>query len=574
MIFVSVRQNFLQDKVSELLSMVKRCRFKLSICFVGLSLLSACGGGGEDGSANPPPITPEPTPLTQDQRYDLLYRSTFGPQPDSYQELASLGYVNWLDEQFFMSPSLHTVRLKEYELDGDSDSYNQVDRASVWWDLSINAPDQLRQRVAFALSEIFVISRYGASLGGRALEMTDYYDMLVTHAFSNYRDLIESVTLHAAMGDYLSMMANQKADPARNRYPDENYAREVMQLFSIGLYELNPDGTEKLDSQGQLIPTYTQDDIENLARVFTGWHIAERNQSGWASKNGNWFVPMVAYPEYHDDDEKVVLGEVFVQGQTPEQDMAQAMDMLLNHPNTGPLVSKHLIQRLVTSNPSPAYVERMSAIFANNGEGVRGDLEAVIRGILTDSEALSGGDRSPVKLKEPLIAMTNFFRALEAKSADPSGRFHNSIGMYGSYGQSPLGSSSVFNFFSPDYAPNGEISEANDVAPEFEILSWNNFILTNNQLWAATGRTDYDGEDNPNRIVINTAPLEDIANDHKALIDEIERRLLSQRMSESLRAIVLEGLEDLRDTQQSLKVRNALYIVVTSQEFHIEELAQ
>jgi uncharacterized protein (DUF1800 family) len=283
---------------------------------------------------------------------------------------------------------------------------------------------------------------------------------------------------------------------------------------------------------------------------------------------------MIAYPERHDDEEKVVMGEVFAQGQTPEHDMAQAMDMLLNHPNTAPFISKHLIQRLVTSNPSPTYVSRVSALFADNGNGVRGDLKAVIRGILTDSEALNGSERTPVKMKEPLIAMTNFFRALEAKSADPSGRFYNSINTFGAYGQSPLGSPSVFNFFSPNYAPIGEIADANDVAPEFEILSWNNFILTNNQLWSALGRTNYEGETNPNRIVINTAPLEAIANDHQALIDEIERRLLSQRMSESLRVIVLESLESLRDTQQSLKVRNALYIVVTSQEFHIEELAQ
>ncbi|MGF1712171.1 DUF1800 domain-containing protein [Vibrio kagoshimensis] len=551
--------------------MLKRFSFKLCICFVSLSLLSACGG--EDSSSGNGG-TPEPASLTQDQRYDLLYRSTFGPQPNSYQELESLGYINWLDKQFSAVPSLHSTRLKSYPLEADKDTYNQADRVAVWWDISINAPDQLRQRVAFALSEIFVISRYGASLGGRALEMTDYYDMLIKHAFGNYRDLIESVTLHAAMGDYLSMMANQKADPENNRYPDENYAREVMQLFSIGLYELNSDGTEKLDSQGQLTPTYSQDDIENLARVFTGWHIAEKSRPSWGSKDGNWFLPMVAYPERHDDEEKMVLGEVFAQGQTAEQDMAQAMDMLLNHSNTAPLISKHLIQRLVTSNPSPAYVARISGLFSDNGEGVRGDLKAVIRGILTDSEALNGGDRSPVKMKEPLIAMTNFFRAFEAKSADPSGRFHNSIDMFRSYGQSPLGSPSVFNFFSPDYAPNGEIATANDVAPEFEILSWNNFILTNNQLWNATGRTNYENEDNPKRIVINTAPLEAIANDHTALIEELERRLLSQRMSEPLRAVVLESLESLRDTQQSLKVRNALYIVVTSQEFHIEELAQ
>jgi uncharacterized protein (DUF1800 family) len=548
--------------------MLKRSQLKLSVCFLSFSMLSACGGGDGGGSS------PAPRSLTQEQRYDLLYRSTFGPEPDSYQELANLGYTAWLDQQFSMSPTLHSTRLQQYTLAEGVDTYNQSDRVAVWWDVSLNAPDQLRQRVAFALSELFVISRYGASLGGRAVEMTDYYDMLITHAFGNYRDLIESVTLHAAMGDYLSMMANQKADPDNNRFPDENYAREVMQLFSIGLYELNQDGTDKLDSQGQLIPTYSQDDIENLARVFTGWHIAEKTKPWWGSKEGNWLVPMVAYPDYHDDEQKVVMGNVFAQGQTPEQDMAQAMDMLLNHPNTAPLVSKHLIQRLVTSNPSPAYVARISALFADNGSGVRGDLKTVIRGILTDSEALSGGDRTPAKMKEPLIAMTNFFRAFEAKSADPTGRFHNSINTFGAYGQSPLGSPSVFNFFSPDYAPNGEIAAAKDVAPEFEILSWNNFILTNNQLWTATGRTNYNGETNPSRIVINTAPLEAIANDHEALIAEIERRLLSERMSDELREIVLEALEELRDTQQSLKVRNAIYIAVTSQEFHIEELAQ
>lgn len=536
-------------------------------------LLSACGGGNENDNAQSPSHS-GPESLTQSQRYDLLYRSTFGPQPTSYQEMTNLGYANWLETQFTMTPSLHSTRLKTYALDEGKDSYSQSDRAAVWWDLSINAPDQIRQRVAFALSEFFVISRYGASLGSRALEMTDYYDVLVTHAFGNYRDLLESVTLHAAMGDYLSMMANQKADPSRNRYPDENYAREVMQLFSIGLYLLNSDGTAKLDSEGQPISTYSQDDIENLARVFTGWHLAEKTQSGWGSKEGNWFVPMVAYEERHDDEEKIVMGEVFAQGQSAEEDMAQAMDILFNHPNTPTLISKHLIQRLVTSNPSAAYVARVSAKFVDNGDGVRGDLEAVVRAILIDSEALNGGDRSPVKLKEPLIVMANLFRAFEAKSADPSGRFHNSVGTYNSYGQSPLGSPSVFNFFSPTYAPNGEISSVNDVAPEFEILSWNNFILTNNQIWTATGRTNYQAEENPTRIVMNIEPLEAIANDHSALVDEIDRRLLSQRMSTQLRAIILEALDELKDTQQTLKVRNALYIVLTSQEFHIEELAQ
>ncbi|WP_246616501.1 DUF1800 domain-containing protein [Thaumasiovibrio subtropicus] len=557
-----------------------------SVYAVSLSLLIACGGGGSDsggsgsgsgdngggGSIGGEPV--QPTVLSQNQRYDLLYRATFGPRPDSYQQLAEQGYEAWLEQQFSLPTSSHYARVNEYPLLGDAETYNQSDRAAVWWDLVINAPDQLRQRVAFALSEVFVISRYGANLGSRPLEMMHYYDMLANHAFGNYRDLIEDVTRHAAMGDYLSMMANQKADPSKNRYPDENYAREVMQLFSIGLYHLNMDGTEQRDNQGQLIPTYTQDDIENLARVFTGWHVAEKAKPWWGSKEGNWFLPMVAYAEQHDDGQKVVMGEVFPAGQTAEQDMAQAMDMLLDHANTAPFISKHLIQRLVTSNPSPAYVERVSSVFADNGAGVRGDLKAVVKAVLLDEEALTGATKAPVKMKEPLIAMANFLRAMEAKSADPSGRFHNSNGTFWAYGQAPLSSPSVFNFFSPDYAPNGEINQAGEVAPEFEILNWNNFILTNNQFWSATGRTNYDNEENPKRIVINAAPLEAIANDHAALIAEIDRRLLSQRMSDPLKAIIEEALGDLRDTQQALKVRHALYIVLTSQEFHIEEIAQ
>ncbi|EJS4043805.1 DUF1800 domain-containing protein [Vibrio vulnificus] len=521
------------------------------------ALLAGCGS---DSSSSPT----QPSYLEPNQRYDLLYRATFGPTPNSYQQMASVGYQAWLDQQFSMPPSFHLPLLQSYVIEGDT--LTQSDRVAVWWHQANHAPDQLRQRVAFALSEIFVVSRYGASLNGRAPELTQYYDMLLEHAFGNYRDLLEAVTRHPVMGDYLSMMANQHADPQKNRFPDENYAREVMQLFSIGLYQLNQDGTPLLNN-GALLPTYSQDDIENLARVFTGWHLADKSNGSWTSKQGDWFQAMAPYADKHDSDEKVVMGERFPAGQSIEQDMAQAMAMLTNHANTGPFIARLLIQRLVTSNPSPQYVERVALAFNDNGKGIRGDLKAVIQAILLDPEALNG---STERLKEPLISMTNLYRALEAKSADPTGRYHNSNGTFFAFGQAPLSSPSVFNFFSPDYAPNAQMKEKGLVAPEFQILSWNNFINISNQMWSATGNSQYDSEENPKKIVVNLAPLEALANDHPALIAELSRRFLSEQISPELAVIIEQNLNQLKDHQQNNKVRNALHIILNSQEFHTE----
>ncbi|QNE00787.1 DUF1800 domain-containing protein [Vibrio vulnificus] len=522
------------------------------------ALLSGCGSD----SSNSSPA--EPSRLEPNQRYDLLYRATFGPTPNSYQQMASVGYQSWLDQQFSMPPSFHLPLLQSYVIEGDTPT--QSDRVAVWWHQANHAPDQLRQRVAFALSEIFVVSRYGASLNGRAQELTHYYDMLLEHAFGNYRDLLEAVTRHPVMGDYLSMMANQHADPQKNRFPDENYAREVMQLFSIGLYQLNQDGTPLLNN-GALLPTYSQDDIENLARVFTGWHLADKSNGSWTSKQGDWFQAMAPYADKHDSDEKFVMGERFPAGQSIEQDMAQAMAMLTNHPNTGPFIARLLIQRLVTSNPSPQYVERVALAFNDNGNGIRGDLKAVIQAILLDPEALNGPTE---RLKEPLISVANLYRALEAKSADPTGRYHNSNGTFFAFGQAPLSSPSVFNFFSPDYAPNAQMKEKGLVAPEFQILSWNNFINISNQMWSATGNSQYDSEENPKKIVVNLAPLEALANDHPALIAELSRRFLSEQISPELALIIEQNLNQLKEHQQNTKVRNALHIILNSQEFHTE----
>lgn len=385
----------------------------------------------------------------------------------------------------------------------------------VWFKIAVTAPDQLRQRVAFALSEILVASLNDETESNIETKMR-YYDILVAGAFGNYRQLLDDVTLSPTMGICLSYAGNPKADPVRGTAPDENYAREVMQLFSIGLVQLQPDGTLLLDPAGQPIPTYDQAMVSEMAKVFTGWawatapanttnvdtfvktRPAGSNPSAPFGDDNGWIVPMRYFDAFHDKTAKRIVSmqqvspaeaspTVILASQAGPQDLKIALDTLFNHPNTGPFISRQLIQRLVTSNPSPAYVYRVAQIFANDGTGTRGNLGAVVRAILTDYEA-----RSPAvvanagygKIKETLIRFTSFFRALNA--AAPNGRFMDSWfgdprGVFGfptsplanpfNYvGQAPLQSPTVFNFFSPTYSPPGPMAAAGLVAPELEIV--------------------------------------------------------------------------------------------------------
>ena len=329
--------------------------------------------------------------------------------------------------------------------------------------------DQLRQRVAWALSQILVTSQ--VSLANRyPFGLADYYDMLAHHAFGDFRQLIEEVTLHPMMGVYLSMLGNRKPNAELNIRPDENYARELMQLFTIGLVELNADGTPKLDAHNQPIPTYDQAVVEGFAHVFTGWHWActfgSPGNCGFSNTRGtvpNQILPMQLFPEEHDTGAKRLLTypnavkSVIPAGQTAEQDLADALDNIFHHPNVGPFISRQLIQRLVTSNPSPAYVARVSAVFDDDGTGQRGNLGAVVRAILLDAEArapASTADPDASKLKEPVLRLTQLWRAYDGRAAN--GRYFN-INPSVDFGQGPLQAPSVFNFYSPFYAPPGEI---------------------------------------------------------------------------------------------------------------------
>ena len=527
-------------------------------------MLAACGSSSSDPGGPPPP--PPPPPITKAEAYQFLNQATFGATENSAQQLIDTGYGAWLDQEMAKPASLQLPFLRSlprpqflFQL--------QTDRVDIWFRNALHGDDQLRQRVAFALSEIMVVSQIGA-LGNATYALGGYYDVLARNAFGNYRQLMQEVTLHPAMGVYLSMLGNEKPNPALNIRPDENYARELMQLFSIGLVELNNDGTVKLDAQNQPIPTYDQEIIEGFAHVFTGWNYAGFANFQQARRTDeNQTVPMELYPDFHDTGEKLLLnGVVLPAGQTGDQDLSDALDNVFNHPNVGPFVSIRLIQRLVTSNPSPGYVDRVASVFNDNGSGVRGDLGAVVRAILMDDEARPEmAMEIDGKVKEPIIRLTQLWRSYDAASA--SGRYPI-VFAYIVFGQGPLQSPSVFNFFSPFYAPPGEIRDNNLVAPELEIATeYLNTFVTNYmffQTFVNNSELTNPGDDD---VLIDIGEELAVAADTDALIDLVAGKLLGGEISDTLRTEIAGMLDRIPPTDSAVRAAETIFFIVTSPEY-------
>lgn len=441
----------------------------------------------------------------------FLSQATFGPTYTEIQKVATQGIEKWLDDQLALPNSfkietylqtLHQSIVDSLNLKNNVQTYNLTNVSLddwhfdvSWFQGSMTAPDQLRWRVAFALSQIFVASRI-SPFDGNPYALASYYDVLMDNSFGNYRTLIDKITYHPTMGVYLTFMNNHATDNnnGKQTYPDENYAREIMQLFSIGLYELNIDGTEKKDANNLSIPTYNNDDIANLAKVFTGLSWGDGNYLGISSKNyWSYTKRMKFYGKDSSDAKKnpskvnprIVDGhefgaKTFLKTTIPSrpvaqgnQDIQDALNILFNHPNVGPFISRRLIQRLVTSNPSPAFIQRIATVFNNNGSGVRGDLKAVIRAILLDPDARQCcGDNSEYygTLKEPFLRYMNMIKGLNLQAQ--GGIYRNvMVRVYDKTEQRPLNSNSVFNFFSPDYVPDGPLKNAGKVSPEFQLLS-------------------------------------------------------------------------------------------------------
>ncbi len=521
-----------------------------------------------------PPAAPPPLPgglPTASDAARFLTQATFGPTTASLQRVQSIGLDAYLTEQFNTpaSAALAYVDAEIPKLPAGTTPPNRL-MLEAWWKNAITGPDQLRLRVAYALSQIFVVSANTAGLTQEPAGLATYLDLLAKDAFGNFRQLLEDVTLNPAMGQFLDMAHNDKPNPARGTAPNENYGREVLQLFSIGLYRLNPDGTLWLDSQGMPVSSYDQETVEGFSYAFTGWTWAQPGRTPlWDYPLPNYRLPMQAFPEHHDTlTPKPLLNNVVLPaGRSQAQDLAGALDSIHNHPNVGPFISRQLIQRLVTSNPSPAYVYRVAQAFADNGQGVRGDLKAVIRAILLDYEARATA--LPVSTyyghqREPVLRLANLYRAFNASAA--SGKY--AVGnQTTNFGQTPLFAPSVFNFYSPDYVPGGPIAEAGLVAPEFEITTTSLAILSANKMQSAVFQQA--SETNPDAIVLRLSPVSSLASNPSAMVDSLNALLLCGQMSSSMRSVVISAVSAIPASNTLERAQTAVYLLVTSPEFVI-----
>jgi uncharacterized protein (DUF1800 family) len=442
------------------------------------------------------------------------------------------------------------------------------------WQRLLSAPDSLRQRVTLAWSEIFVVGFDGINGPWKQFKLAGWWDLLASHAFGNYRTLLESVTLNPAMGQYLSSAGNQKGDPATGRQPDENYAREVMQLFSIGLYELNPDGTRKLDANGNPIETYTQDTVTQLARVFTGWNITA---DPFSAPTEVARAPMSMDDKRHSTLSSSFLGVTVPANTSGANALKITLDHLASHANVGPFLGRQLIQRLVTSNPSPAYVGRVAAAFADNGSGVRGDLGFVVRAVLTDIEArdatLATGSGYG-KLREPMLRFIQWARSFKASTiSTPTATTTDwNVGDLSDagtrLGQSPLRSPTVFNFFRPGYTPAGTaVAAASLQAPEFQLAdeSANAGYLNMMQGAIPGGRFDLRPDYSAELALVG---------DPGALVDRVQLLLCASALSASTRTTIVNAVTSIAattDAGKNNRVYAAILLVMASADFLIQK---
>ncbi len=550
----------------------------------------------------------------------FLLQAAFGPDqdttgddvPENVQQLMSVGFDAWITDQFsrpigYLQPFVDwaVVNANAMQLYGNYKEHS-------WWmramgspklrpdAVTTQVPDPLRQRIAFALDQILVTSDRTDVLGVQQQGMANYYDLMVKHAFGNYRNLLYDVAVHPVMGSYLSHLNNQKANPASNIFPDENFAREIMQLFTIGLWKLNVDGTRQLDGVGQPIQTYTNADITELARVFTG--LTYGSASSFPTSNGDFLQPMKMWDAFHDCNAKTLLGGLALPARTPSAgntgtaglaDVNAAVDNLFNHQNVGPMLARLLIQRLVTSNPSPAYIGRVASAFNNNGSGVRGDMQAVVRTLLMDPEA-----RDPAmmdlpgwgRLREPFLRVVNMARAFNAASTSgfyPLDQFATD------HLEDPMNAPSVFNFYLPAYSPSPTFTALGLVAPEFQIINASTAISGPNYFLNAlqTNSLHRYGSGTPSYVVkLNTdlelaliVPAAQINLDTPAgpqadsdqLLRRLDLALTGGTLSERQFQIIRESIERIKPPNYTYqwhraRLQTAIYLFVTSAEFNVQ----
>jgi uncharacterized protein (DUF1800 family) len=518
------------------------------------------------------------TPAISAQQWQasrLLSQATYGATFGEITAAATMTPAAWVDNQ--LRRPLTVPSHWDYVARGGPLGTSGYINAAMesFWSQAATGQDQLRQRTVLALSEIFVVSTINSAVEIQAGAHASYLDTLARNAFGNYRQLLEDVALHPTMGLYLSHLKNDKEDPVSGRIPDENFAREVMQLFSIGLWQLNPDGSRRLDTTGQPIPTYGQDEVMGMAKVFTGWGwggkgTSEGDWNGWTGNAGSWDKKLINYPTHHSSSEKRIVGGVVIPAGTGgPQSLKIALDTLANHPNVGPFLGRQMIQRFVTSNPSPAYVARVSTVWANNGAGVRGDLGAVMKAILTDPEArndASLADPQFGKLREPLVRFGQWIHAFNARPANGVWQIWNLENSVSSIGQNPLRAPSVFNWFRPTYAPPGPVAQAGKVAPEFQIThettitGYTNFMSLTAEHGAFGITPDY-------------SAFEALADRPDALLDRLSLVLTARPLAPNARLAIRRTIEAIPMTPASARTDRtvaAIYLVMSSPDYTVQ----
>lgn len=521
---------------------------------VGAALaLAACGGGGS-GAPGPDQVGVPAGSIDEKEAARFLHQATFGATMADIADVRRLGPEGWLEHQFTRHARLHRHTLDRVAgrlaMEGKG-SLSSTHVLGSFWEQAVTAEDALRQRVAFALSQFFVISMADDAVRQHPRGVASFLDMLGQHAFGNFRELLEDVSLHPMMGLYLSHLRNRREDPDSGRVPDENYAREVMQLFTIGLVHLEDDGSPRIGADGRPVETYDHRDVAGLAKVFTGWSWAgpDRSENRFNGRNGardpdrDW-RPMQGYAAHHSVSPKEFLGATvgaFEQADPPAS-LRVALDTLFWHPNVGPFFCRQMIQRLVTSNPAPEQVRRCAQAFNGGQGGPRGDMKAVWRAILLDPLARSPVAAGPLagRLREPVLRLANWMRAFEVRSQ--TGEFQgigNTSSPETSLGQAPMMAPSVFNFYRPGYAPAGtEMARAGLVAPELQLVH-------------EVSVAGYLNHMRTQRITLSTrrdvqqsyAAELALAHEAQALVDRVDLLLAAGQLSDATRQRVVEAVQ-------------------------------
>ena len=534
-------------------------------------------------------------PASDAEAARFLTMATFGPTPADIASLRALGYAEWIRRQLALPPTLQRPAVEK--LDAYVTNPGQIDRLEISFRTMVTAPDQLRQRLAWTMSQILVVSDRAGNLDQDPVAIAEYADTLardvatyadaagVSHPASYY-NLIYDVTRSPAMGKMLSYTSNRKGDPLLGTSPDENYGRELMQLFSVGLILRNADFSPKLDANGAEIPTYTEATVAANARVFTGWSY----QSGFGTdpSSGNWapanYQPLVCYAAYHDSGAKTLISPSGNYGATSdaptlpagtscENDLAAALKAITSHPNVAPFISRQLIQRLTTSNPTPAYIARVSAVFSATG----GDLGQVAQAILLDTEALTGTIPTQYpgytfgKLREPLLRLTALWRYYAP--ATQTGKYMASH-PENYYTEHPYGANSVFNFYQPDYRPPGELAASGQYAPELQVLTESTIMTIANDLTARAQTYVGNPSNAANALLIDISPLTAIAGNAANLVDQVNHDLLYGSMSSVARNALIGMLNDKTSysfLSAQIRVRDLLKVVLVSPEFAVQK---